>query len=114
MESGILTKTEHKSSIKPKKNEKVVLKEWHLYIVQTRLGHWYTGITTDVQRRFEEHSKGTGAKNLRGKGPLELIFHRQVGDRSAASILECQVKKFSKPQKRLWVIEQKSQLNEKL
>ena len=109
-----MTKTEHKSSIKPKKSEKVIPKEWHLYIVQTRLGHWYTGITTDVKRRFDEHSNGIGAKNLRGKGPLELIFHRQVGDRSAASILECQVKKLSKSQKRLWVIEQKSEMSDKL
>jgi putative endonuclease len=114
VESVILTKTEHKSSIKPKKSEKVTPKEWHLYIVQTRLGHWYTGITTDVKRRFDEHSNGIGAKNLRGKGPLELVFHRQVGDRSQASILECQVKKLSKPQKRIWVADQKSQLDIKL
>ena len=105
-----MTKTEHKSSIKLKKGENVAPNTWHLYIVQTRLGHWYTGITTDVKRRFEAHSKGTGAKNLRGKGPLELIFHKQVGDRSQASILECQIKKLSKPQKRAWVSEQQKNL----
>lgn len=109
-----MTKTEHKSSIKPKKNEKVTSKAWYLYIVQTRLGHWYTGITTDVNRRFEEHSNGIGAKNLRGKGPLELIFHKQVGDRSQASILECQVKKLSKPQKRIWVTDEQSKLESNL
>lgn len=109
MESGILTKTEHKSSIKPKKSEQVVSTDWYLYIVETRLGHWYTGITTDVKRRFEEHSNGIGAKNLRGKGPLQLIFNMQVGNRSHASILECQIKKLSKIQKRAWVTNQKEQ-----
>ena len=36
---------------------------WHLYIVQTRLGHWYTGISTDVEKRFAAHEAGKGAKN---------------------------------------------------
>jgi len=109
-----LTKTEHKSSIKTKKKEKEVSKDWYIYIVETRFGHWYTGITTDVKRRFEEHSNGIGAKNLRGKGPLQLIFNTQIGNRSQASILECQIKKLSKLQKRAWVSNQKAQPNANL
>ena len=35
---------------------------WSLYIVQTRLGHWYTGITVDVARRLATHQAGKGAK----------------------------------------------------
>ena len=72
---------------------------WHLYIVQTRLGHWYTGISTNVQKRFEAHQAGKGAKNLKGKGPLKLIYQQQVGSRSEASKLECRVKKLTKAQK---------------
>lgn len=76
---------------------------WFIYIVETRYGHWYTGITTDVSRRFAEHSAGKGAKALSGKGPLTLILERQVGSKSAASKLEYKIKKLSKKQKINWV-----------
>jgi len=77
---------------------------WHLYIVQTRLGHWYTGISTNVEKRFIQHQAGKGAKNLKGKGPLTLIYQQQVGNRSEATKLEISVKKLSKAQKRQFVL----------
>lgn len=53
----------------------------------------YTGIATDVQRRLSEHGgNGRGAKYLRGRGPLELVFEYPVGDRSLASRVERLVK----------------------
>lgn len=68
-------------------------------------GRVYTGITTDVERRFAEHSAGgvKGAKALRGKGPLKLVFKQPMDDRSAASIAESAVKKLSKQQKLLLI-----------
>lgn len=63
----------------------------------------YTGITTDVTRRLGQHQAGKGAKALRGKGELELVFHCVAGDRSLASKLEIRVKKLSKAQKELLV-----------
>ncbi len=77
---------------------------WHLYIVQTRFGHWYTGISTDVEKRFAAHQADKGAKNLKGKGPLTLIYQQPVGSRSEASKLEIKVKKLNKAQKRQFVI----------
>ncbi|WP_105168674.1 GIY-YIG nuclease family protein [Pseudoalteromonas sp. T1lg23B] len=74
-------------------------RKWFVYIVETKFGHWYTGITTDVAKRFDAHSAGTGAKNLKGKGPLTLVFSHPVGDKSEASKLEWQIKKLSKAQK---------------
>ncbi|MDF2180043.1 GIY-YIG nuclease family protein [Aliiglaciecola sp. CAU 1673] len=66
---------------------------WHLYIIENRLGHWYTGISTDPKRRFLEHQQGNkGAKALRGKGPLKMVFETVVGDRAAASRAEAWVK----------------------
>lgn len=73
--------------------------DWHLYILQTATGMLYTGITNDVARRFACHQSGKGAKALRGKGPLELLFHCAAGDRSLASKLEYQVKQLKKAQK---------------
>jgi len=72
---------------------------WRLYILRTASGMLYTGITNDVARRFCQHQQGKGAKALRGKGPLELLFHCEAGDRSLASKLEYQVKQLKRHEK---------------
>lgn len=72
---------------------------WRLYILRTASGMLYTGITPDVARRLHQHQQGKGAKALRGKGPLELLFHCEAGDRSRASKLEYQVKKLKRQEK---------------
>ncbi|WP_458525425.1 GIY-YIG nuclease family protein [Onishia taeanensis] len=77
---------------------------WHLYVLKTAAGHLYTGITTDVPRRLEEHREGgRGAKALRGKGPLTLMHHEAVGARGDALRLEAQVKRLSAAGKRAWL-----------
>jgi len=86
---------------------------WSLYIIRCNNKSLYTGITTDVDRRFQEHQSNSppGAKYLRGKGPLELVFHTEVGSRSKASIAEAEVKKRSKVEKE-GLIRGKVSLNE--
>ncbi|MFU2314839.1 GIY-YIG nuclease family protein [Rahnella sp. PCH160] len=76
---------------------------WFLYMLRTPTGMLYTGITTDVARRLGQHQSGKGAKALRGKGELALVFHSPAGDRSLASRLEIRVKKLSKVQKEVLV-----------
>ena len=73
--------------------------EWSLYLVRCSKGSLYTGITTDVERRFEEHCNGSGAKYLRGRGPLRLEFRCNVGNRSDALRLEHMVKCLDKARK---------------
>jgi len=74
---------------------------WFLYLVRTASGALYTGITTDVERRFAEHKAGApkGARSLRGKGPLTLEFQAPAGGRSRASKLEWQVKRWPRVRK---------------
>ena len=72
---------------------------WYLYLVRCRDGALYTGITTDVERRFAEHQAGKGAKYLRGKAPLTLVFQQIIGARSAALMAEASIKKLSKADK---------------
>jgi len=60
----------------------------------------YTGITTDIARRMTQHQAGKGAKVLRGKGELTLVFHCQIGDLSMALKLEYRIKQLIKTQKR--------------
>ena len=72
---------------------------WHLYLIRTANGMLYTGITTDVQRRLGQHQRGGGAKALRGKGPLTLVFQSPASDRSRALRWEYRVKQLSRAQK---------------
>lgn len=84
---------------------------WRLYIVRTASGVLYTGITNDVARRFLQHQSGKGAKALRGKGPLELIFHCEAGDRASASRLEYRVKQLKRQDKIRLVTHQPASLS---
>ena len=61
----------------------------------------YTGITTDVERRFAEHQSSgpKAAKALKGKGPLVLEFRYAVENRAIASQLEYRIKKLPKVKK---------------
>ena len=78
---------------------------WFLYIVRGSDKSLYTGITTDVSRRFSEHAglerggKSKGAKALRGRRPLVLEYSCEIGDRSEASKIEYLVKNLSKNEK---------------
>lgn len=62
-------------------------------------GSLYTGIATDVERRLEEHRAQAGAKYLRGRGPLEVVFQSEMGSRSLATRAELRLKRLSRPAK---------------
>ena len=72
--------------------------EWSVYLVRCGDGSLYTGVATDVHRRFEEHvsGDGRGAKYLRGRGPLQLVLWSAVGERGAALRVEARIKRLSK------------------
>ena len=72
-----------------------------MYIIENRLAHYYTGICTDIERRFAEHqSSGPKcAKALKGKGPLILKFWCIVDNHSEALKIEIWIKKLSKANK---------------
>jgi putative endonuclease len=74
---------------------------WHLYMIRCADDTLYTGITTDVERRFGEHADGgpKAAKYVRGRGPLELVAHVEVGPRRQAAQLECRIKALSRIEK---------------
>ena len=73
--------------------------EWYVYMLRCRHGTLYTGIATDVERRFAEHQNNGGAKYLRGRGPLKLVFKHPVGKRSRALKVERNIKRLSKEKK---------------
>ena len=79
---------------------------WYLYIIRTANQSLYTGITTDVERRLNQHQTNKGAKHLRGKGPLLIVYQICIGDRSTALKLEYGIKQLSKTQKERLVQDQ--------
>lgn len=74
---------------------------WHVYMIRCGDDTLYTGITTDVTRRFAEHQRGgsRAARYLKGRGPLHLVFHCKAGTRKAALTLEYTIKKLSRAEK---------------
>jgi putative endonuclease len=72
---------------------------WYVYIIRCHDGSLYTGIATDVERRFAEHQSNVGAKYLRGRGPLKLVFKQRIGQRSRALKVEQGIKRLPKKKK---------------
>ena len=74
---------------------------WWIYFVRCRGGEVYTGVCTDVARRFAEHVSGgaRAARFLRGRGPLSLLASYPVGDRSRALSLEARIKRLRRRDK---------------
>ncbi|MDX1611393.1 MAG: GIY-YIG nuclease family protein [Candidatus Thermoplasmatota archaeon] len=64
----------------------------HVYIVACSDGTLYTGYTTDVERRLNEHNEGNGARYTRGRGPVELLHTETYDSRSAAMSREAEIK----------------------
>ena len=47
---------------------------WTVYLLECADTSLYTGITVDLKRRLEEHSKGKGAKYTKSRGPFTVVF----------------------------------------
>ena len=70
---------------------------WFVYMIRTKDGQLYTGITTDIQRRWQEHSSGKGgARYFRARKPERLCLLEEHPDRSSASKREAEIKKLTK------------------
>jgi putative endonuclease len=77
---------------------------WFVYIIECRDETLYTGITTDVRRRIEEHNASEkGAKYTRGKRPVTLVYHKRCADRSAAAKEEYRIKQLSREEKQMLI-----------
>jgi putative endonuclease len=80
--------------------------DWTVYIIRCEDETLYTGVTTDVERRFREHlERPSGAKYFNGRGPREVVYTETGHDRSSACRREAAIKKLSRDEK-LRLIEQ--------
>ncbi|KVD11965.1 GIY-YIG nuclease family protein [Burkholderia ubonensis] len=73
---------------------------WFLYLIECADGSVYTGITTDVAARFDEHAAGKGARYTRSRKPRAVLASFPLADRSSALRAEYWVKRLSPKQKR--------------
>jgi len=72
---------------------------WYVYVIRATDGSLYTGITTDVERRFTQHKNKQGAKYFLGRTPQEVVYKEGCSDRSQASQREYAIKALTKKQK---------------
>ena len=72
---------------------------WHVYIIQCKDRSLYTGITTDIPRRLNEHNSGRGGRYTRIRMPVKLLYKENYPNRSKALKREIQIKTFSKQEK---------------
>jgi putative endonuclease len=72
---------------------------WLLYIIRCSDETLYTGITTDLQRRFDQHKTGHGAKYFRGRQPDEVVYQEYGHTRSSASRREREIKTMERAEK---------------
>ena len=72
---------------------------WSVYIILADDGSLYTGVTTDVERRFAQHRAGRGAKYFRGRQPVEVVYREAGHTRSSACVRESEIKKLPRADK---------------
>lgn len=75
----------------------------YVYIVECADGTFYTGWTNDLEKRIAMHSKGTGAKYTRGRGPVKLRYYEVFEDKKDAMKREYEIKKLTRSAKMLLI-----------
>ncbi|MEM7400852.1 MAG: GIY-YIG nuclease family protein [Pseudomonadota bacterium] len=74
--------------------------KWAVYIIETSDNSYYTGITTDIQRRFNEHLTGKGAKFFNTCQPITVLYQESGHTRSSASKREAEIKSMTHLEKK--------------
>jgi len=72
---------------------------WFLYILGCCDGSFYTGVTTDIDRRLREHQEGKASRYTRTRRPIALVYQEECGTRSQSLARECAVKSLSRQRK---------------
>lgn len=72
---------------------------WYVYMLQTENNKIYTGISPNVDNRFENHANGKGALFTKLNKPLKVLAYKAFPSKREAAIVEAQVKKIPKQSK---------------
>lgn len=72
---------------------------YFVYLLECEDGSLYTGITTDIERRFLEHKNGTGGHFTRAKKAKRIVYTEEHASRSSALKREAEIKKWPRGKK---------------
>ena len=81
------------------------LLKWSVYMIRCSDNSLYTGITTDIDRRFRQHSEGKGAKYFRGRTPVQVVYCEENQSHCSAAGREYRIKSMNRADKELMVAE---------
>ena len=76
---------------------------YFVYILECAGRTLYTGITTDMNRRFDEHKRGVAAHYTQAHKPVKILYTEEQKDRSSALKREAGIKKWSRAKKMLLI-----------
>jgi len=71
----------------------------YCYILKCADGTYYTGWTTDPERRVKQHNKGVGARYTKTRRPVRLVYLEEQPDKITALKRELVIKKLKRVQK---------------
>jgi putative endonuclease len=83
---------------------------WQVYVILCSDDSLYTGITTDLRRRFDQHASGRGAKYFRGRRPLEVVYREEGHTRSSASRREREIKDLTRAEKSILIFSERNEM----
>lgn len=89
-----------------------VYQMWYTYIVRCSDNSLYTGVTTDLERRVDEHNTSDkGAKYTKTRRPVKLVYEETHTDRSSSCKRESEIKKLSRTDKLKIINERRVQIH---
>ena len=72
---------------------------WHVYILRCGDGSLYTGISTDPERRLQDHNAGRGSKYVNRKGGAALVYAIPLANKSQARRRELEIQSWNRRKK---------------
>ncbi len=72
---------------------------WFTYMILCEDKSIYTGITTDLKRRFKEHKEGRGANYTKSHKPVKYLYKEKFKNRSLALKREAEIKSWKREKK---------------
>ena len=79
---------------------------FYCYILECSDGTFYTGWSTDPQRRLSQHNRGSGGRYTRSRRPARLVYTEELPDKSAALKRERAIKALSRQKKEMLISKQ--------
>jgi putative endonuclease len=73
--------------------------KYYVYILQCNDGTYYTGYTNDLERRIKLHNSGKGAKYVKGRGPVKLVYCKEYKYYKNALNAERDIKTYARKEK---------------